>query len=360
MIDPDNLAKCVKDASKGKTKRREVKRALRDPGKTAGRLREILEAGKFRFSRPSMAVVNKQSERKERLIAKPPFVWDQIMHHALVSQFRPIVEHGLYEFACGSIPGRGPHYGKKHLRKWIDSYGNRRFYVFKADIRHFYDSIDHGLLKLKLRHAISDQMFMNLMESLIDSYGPGIPKGYYTSQWLANFLLKDFDHYVKQELKAPHYMRYMDDIVVLCPNKRQLHKIKDGIEAYLSGMRLELKGNWQIYRFVDKDDKNGRDIDFMGFRFYRHKTTLRKSNLRAIRRKANKIEKKRRRKAGGEGRGVTAHDAMSMLSYTGWTGHADVYGYYQRHIKPKVNRRALREKVSAAQKSANKRATGKE
>ena len=147
----------------------------------------------------------------------------------------------------------------------------------------------------------------------------------------------------------------MDDIVLLDTNKRKLRQKALGLEKFLNEkLDLKLKENKQLYRFVDKDNKNGRDIDFMGFRFFRNKTILRKSNLRTIRRKANHLDKKRQNYNDGIGKGVNAHDAQSMLSYLGWTKHADVYGWYQKEIKPKVNKRRLRKKVSFKDKMMKK------
>lgn len=357
MLEPENVKRCIKAASKGKRSRNDVKKVLEHIDEHTDKLIQDIQSGTFEFRAYTTCTINSDSERKERLIAKPKFKYDQIMHHILMSVFSPIVERGLYEHVYGSIPKRGPHKAKKYMEKWIRSYGKKRFYVFKCDIRHFYDSIDHNILKNKLHRVISDDRYLEWLFRLIDSYEPGLPKGFFSSQWLANFFLKEFDHYVKQELGAKHYMRYMDDIVILCPNKRKLHKIKDGLEEFLNTrLKLELKPNWSIYRFVDKDDKNGRDIDFMGFRFFRNKTTLRKSNLRRIRRKANKLDKKRRAYNEGTGQGVTVHDAQSMLSYLGWTKHTDVYDYFQEWIKPMVNPRRLRKKVSNYQRRQNAQA----
>ena len=284
--------------------------------------------------------------KKERTIVTPLFFPDQIIHHLIVSQLEPIVMKSLYDHAYGSIPDRGVHVAKKQLEKWIRSYGNKRFYVFKCDIRHFYDSIDHN--------RYLDLVF-NLIDSFEDTPNKGVPKGFFTSQWLANLYLTEFDHYIKEELHVKHYLRYMDDIVLLDTNKKRLRKKAKALEKFLNeSLNLKLKDNWQLYRFVDKDNKNGRDIDFMGFRFFRNKTILRKSNLRTIRRKANHLDKKRRCYNEGTGKGVNAHDAQSMLSYLGWTKHADVYNWYQKEIKPKVNKRRLRKKVSYRDKKINK------
>ena len=99
----------------------------------------------------------------------------------------------------------------------------------------------------------------------------GVPLGYFTSQWFGNFYLKELDHYIKQKLGAVHYMRYMDDMVILGKSKKKLHAMQREITSYLwKGLKLELKGDWQVFRFeyVAKDGTVcGRMLDFMGFQF---------------------------------------------------------------------------------------------
>lgn len=349
MLDLENIKTCIKKAtdSQKKRKRPVVKKILANLDQAALEVRELILNG-YEFHESNIAIINESSQRKERLIAKPKLL-DQIVHHVLMSVFRDIVLNSLYEHVYGSIPGRGPQkQAKRFMKKWIKRYKNKRFYVFKCDIHHFYDSVDHDVLKNKLQRKINDERYLKMLFDLIDSYGPGLPKGYYSSQWFANFYLLEFDHFVKNEIMAPNYMRYMDDMVILCRNKRQLRKMKEAIEAYLNDqLKLTLKGNWQIFRFVDKDNKNGRDIDFMGMRFFRTKVILRKSLLKRIYRKALKLNKKREQYKQGIGTGVTYRDAMSMLSLLGWTRHTDVYNYYQKWLKPLINRRYLRKKVAA-------------
>ena len=359
MLDTDLIEECIFKASKDKRKKRPVKRVLENRKRCAFEILKVLKLKKFKFRKYHTVLINEGTQKKERTIVTPLFYPDQIIHHLIVSQFKPIVFKSLYEHAYGSIPGRGVHVAKKQLEKWIRTYKNKRIYVFKCDIKHFYDSIDHTILKSKLQRKINDIDYLNLVFDLIDSFeeepNKGIPKGFYTSQWFANFYLTEFDHFLKEQLHIKHYIRYMDDIVLLGTNKRKLKNQAIELENFLkTKLNLRLKENYQLYRFVDKDNKNGRDIDFMGFRFFRNKTILRKSNLRTIRRKANHLYKKRNDYKKGIGKGVNAHDAQSMLSYLGWTKHANVYNWYQKEIKPKVNKRQLRKKVAHRDKLRNK------
>ena len=89
----------------------------------------------------------------------------------------------------------------------------------------------------------------------------GYLSGNFTSQWFANFNLQDLDHYIKEELKVPYYIRYMDDMVLFHRNKKELHKIKDKIEGFLKKQDLKIKENWQLFR------TDSRPLDFLGYRF---------------------------------------------------------------------------------------------
>ena len=124
--------------------------------------------------------------------------------------------------------------------------------------------------------------------------------GNFTSQWFANFNLQNLDHYIKEELKVPYYIRYMDDMVLFYRNKKELHKIKEKIEEFLKKEDLKIKENWQLFR------TDSRPLDFLGYRFYRGYTTLRRGNFLRIRRRLKKISKKQN---------LDAKDAAAVISY---------------------------------------------
>lgn len=352
MLKPENVKQCFIDAAKGKTKRRDVARTMKNIENEVARLTEMLEAEAFKPRNHQKSIINKNDNvHKTREIIKPSYKYEQIVHHCIVKQLEPIITHGMYAFCCGSVPGRGVHYGKKYMRKWIDGYEGKKLYIFKFDIHHFFQSVDHDILKAKLTRKIKDKRFLRLLFTVIDGIEEGLPLGFYTSQWFANFYLQDFDYYIKQKLGAEHYMRYMDDCVILGRNKKQLHKMRTAIIEYLRDeLHLELKGDWQVFRFSYKDRKTGKEkgrpLDFMGVKFYSDRTTIRKRILRSAMRKARKIDRKDR---------VTWYDATQMISYMGIFTHTDSYGYFKRHIKPLINVQKLRKKVSDHQRRENKK-----
>ena len=98
-----------------------------------------------------------------------------------------------------------------------------------------------------------------------------------------------------------------------------------------------LRPIWQIFRFDYPHKGHGRCIDFMGFRFYRDKVTLRKSIMLKASRKARRIAKKDK---------VYWYDAAQMVSYCGWFKSCDAYGCFEARIYPYVQIRNLRKKIS--------------
>ena len=237
--------------------------------------------------------------RKERVIIVPTME-ELIVQHNVVNAFKPMFCKGMYEHSYASLPGRGAHKGKRVIEKWIRTDARNCKYVLKMDIRHFFDTVPHDKLKAKLRKTIHDEKMLDLLFRIIDVTDIGIPLGFYTSQWLSNWYLQGLDHYIKERLGAVHYMRYMDDMVIFGSNKKVLHQTRQAISDYLENeLGLSLKDNWQIFRFSYGNDK-GRDLDFMGFRFFRNRTILRKTIMYKATRKARKLSRKEK---------PTIHDA---------------------------------------------------
>lgn len=174
----------------------------------------------------------------------------------------------------------------------------------------------------------------------------GIPLGFYTSQWFSQFYLEDFDHYIKEKLGADFYFRYVDDQVIFGSNKKKLHKIQKAMAQYMHDeLNLEMKPNWQVFRFdhIGKDGIHyGRDLDFLGYRFYCDRTVLRRNIMMKATRKANRMWKKR---------SFSAYDSRQLLSYLGRIDHSDTYDMYTEWIKPIVSIQQCKRKVRAYDKA---------
>lgn len=352
MLTDQSMTTAFMDASKGKREREDVKWVLSHLDSEKENLREILDTETLRLVKHPSCVIREANCHKQREIVKPNFRYEQVVHHLVVNQLKPIVLHGFYEYSCGSIPERGCHYGKKYVEKWVREYPkDQKVYILKMDIRHFFENIDHDILKNKLAKVIRDKKFLRLLYQIIDNHPQGLPLGFYTSQWFANFYLKEFDHYVKEVLHAEHYIRYMDDMVIFDTDKARLHEMRKKISEYLSvELNVELKDNWQVFPLAEnREDNHARPLDFMGFKFYRNHTTLRKSILKHIRRKSARINAKIRTH-----QNVTWKDASSIVSYMGWITHSDTYHYYFTYIRSNVIIRSMKYKVSKHHRKESK------
>lgn len=347
------------DASKSKKDRPNVLKVLVNQDKYIKKFREWLLNGNYEPIKHVATVINDGFLLKKRVVIQPYFYPEQWAQHIVVKTLQPMFMRGMYEFSCGSIPNRGIHHGKKHIEKFIKNNKAEIKYVLKLDIKHFYESVNINLLKARFKESIHDEKMLNLIFFILDSnmavldgedVGKGLPIGFYTSQWFANWFLQPFDHYVKEQLKVKCYVRYMDDIVIFGRNKKELHLKLLQIQQYLAKMDLTVKDNWQVFRFdyVDKKgNRRGRFIDFMGFKFYRDKTTIRgKIFVRAIR-KARRIEAKAN---------PTWYDASQILSYTGWFKHTDTYNAYQKYIVKHVNLEACKDLIRHKTKKGGKNA----
>ena len=343
IISEENIKAAILNASKRKRERKDIIEVLNNIDYHVHKVHEILQNGTYEAHIDAACTVNEGTHHKVRTIRKPHFKYDQIVHHCIIQVLEPIFMKPMYKYNCGSIPQRGAHYGKKRIEKWLKNDVKNTKYVFKMDIKHFYDSVDKEVLKKMLAAKIKDRKALDLIYKVIDSCEHGLPLGNYTSQWFANFMLTPLDHYIKEELKASYFMRYMDDIVIFGSNKKELHKMHRAIEKYLrERLHLKIKENWQVFRFEYKG--KGRPLDFMGWQFYREKTILRKSIYTQIMRKAKRVA-----------RHTTIKGAYGMVSYMGYIKHTDTYGAYIQHIRPLVNIGKLKKFIAKRAKAERRK-----
>lgn len=304
----------------------------------------------FKNAKHTPKVIYDGVSRKKREIIVPTDK-EQIIHHMLMNVFEPVVMKGFYEHAYGSIKGRGAELCKSYIERDIRNKSQIKYFL-KMDIRKYYNSINTQILIRKLREVIKDKKYLEVLEEVINVQPIGLPLGFYTSQMLAQFYLKDFDRFVKEELKAPFYYRYVDDIVIHANSKRYLHTVEHAIIDYLNNeLALDVNNKTQVFRFsyIDRNGKQrGRDLDFLGYRFFRNKTILRKSVMLKSTRKAKRIYKKNK---------FTTYDARQMMSYMAKVDKADVYLMYLKRIKPYVSVKKCKRKISAHDRKKRKEVT---
>jgi hypothetical protein len=322
IYDIENIKLAIKNASKGKRSRKDVRYVLNNINSCVRNIQQILIKQSYIPSPYKRKTIKDGISKKERIIYIPKFYPDQIVQWALLQQIQPYLYKGMYDFTCGSIPYRGISYGKKYLEKWLHNDRKHTKYCLKLDIHHFYPSINQNCLKQMFRNKFKDKKLLHLIDLIIDSGENGLPIGNVTSQWFANFYLQNLDHYIKEQLHVKYYIRYMDDMVLLGSNKRELYKDCCLISDYLNNIGLVLKSNYQVFR------TDSRGIDFLGYRFFHYKTILRRTIMLRITRKVKRTFKKK---------SWNVHNCMAIISYLGWVKHSNSYQLYQKWIKPYVN-----------------------
>lgn len=337
IYDLDNILDAMREASKEKRNQKRVKVILENDIYYAKQIQKLLVNKSYVPTKPQVKTIQDASSGKVRTIYKPNFYPDQIVHWSLMLQIEPIIMRGMYQYSCGSIPGRGTSFGQNALRRWMDKDRKNTKYCLKMDIEKYYPSINNKLLKIAFRRKIKDRSCLWLINIIIDSHN-GQPIGFYTSQWFSNFFLEAFDHFIKQKLKVKYYIRYVDDLVLLGGNKRKLHKVKKEIEAFLSKFDLKLKDDWQVFRTAK------RPIDFLGIKFYQTHSTLRKRNALRITRRMRKIKRKDY---------LNEKDASAIISYWGWIKRTDSWYFYHKYVKPVASIKLAKKVVSINAKIRN-------
>lgn len=358
FISDQNIKLAIKNFSKGKKKRNKIKKILADVDAYVPKIREY--AINFTpFEHKAVEIYDGISRKKRKIVI--PSVMESILHHMIINVLKPMFIKGTYEHSYGSVPGRGGLYGKKCICKWIRKGGRNIKYCLKLDIRHFYESISQDILIKKLKAKIKDFRFVRIVENVIRCVPSGLPLGFYTSVWLANWYLEKLDHAIKSLGVKLYFARYVDDMVIFGSSKKFLRTVvKETIKKYLEIHGLTIKRDWQIFRFhyFNRNQQPnrkgnsiiyGRFVDFMGYKFFRNKTTLRKSILRKIRSTALRLWRKEH---------ITSYDAKQILSSLGWLKSCDIYNYYLKHIKPFVNFKKLKNKVSKADRKAREHNDG--
>lgn len=282
----------------------------------------ILDLENYNFAalchEPNRFEIEEGVSRKRRIIDAPKVTPDQIVHWSLIRVIEKIFMDSMYQYCCGSVPERGPGAVKKYMEYKLRSpEGYKKYkYCLKMDIHHFFQSIDHNRLIAKLQRKIKDPHVISLCQYIIRQIKHGLPIGYYTSQWFANFYLEELDRFIKEELKADVYVRYIDDLVICASKKRKLHRMRKKIDEFLRDReRLQLKDNWQVFPVAV------RGIDFCGFRFYHNRTGIRKDILRNIKRANRRCMKP-----------TSRHNLASMISYHGYLDHTDTYYFAKRNL----------------------------
>lgn len=204
-------------------------------------------------------------EPKKRLIEALPYQ-HRIVQMALCSNILgPEIERKLIYDNAACRTGKGTHFAlhrlELFLRKYYAQNGNQGYYL-KCDIRKYFQNINQAILHQKLQSCQFDQSTKEILQKIIGSYHPetgiGIPIGNQTSQWFALYYLDSVDRLIKEKLKIKFYIRYMDDFLLIHPDRSYLQYCLSEIQKEISRLKIELNEKTQIIPL-------SQGIDFLGF-----------------------------------------------------------------------------------------------
>ncbi len=282
-------------------------------------------------------------EPKKRKISAASF-HDRVVHHAVVNVLEPIYERRFLADSYACRKGRGTHRAVGRAQHYLRRYA----YYLKTDIIRFFPNVDHEVLMQVIGRQIRDDRLLQLIAVILKSgvgvlddeatpeYFPGddlfalsrptgLPIGNLTSQFFANVLLDPIDHFVKEQLRVPGYVRYADDLVLFADDKKFLWECHAALVEQLEKMRLRLHPDKTYVRPCRLD------LKFLGFRLYRDGRRLLPRNYTRFTRRLRRL---RWLKANG-----FIHSADIARSVSSWLA----YARHANHIGMcRVLRRRLR------------------
>lgn len=271
--------------------------------------------GTYRTSGYTMGTVEEHG--KVRIIAKVPYR-DRVAQWMIAIWYEPYFQEIICDKTHAAIRGRGIHSALHQVEHYVrvDKYK----YCLETDIRKYFPHVDRQTLIGMLREDFKDDNLFKIVSNIIldapdsvaDDLGNiienGIPIGNYWSQYMANRYMVGLNEWMIEN--GIVFTQYMDDIKIFSNDKQKLRRIYLDLEWELAKtLQLEIKSNWQIFPVT-------RGVDFVGYRIFPDKTTLRRANFLKMRRKMSKVLK--RLQSGGT---MTDHMTFSMMSYLGVVCH---------------------------------------
>lgn len=264
IAEPENLRTAFLKSVRGKKGKPDViaYRAKLDENLQSLRnqlLARQIEVGHYHFF--------KVFDPKERMICAAAFP-ERVLHHAVMNICEPVLERYAIHDSYACRKEKGMHMAVHRAQH----FARRNTWYLKLDIHKYFDSIDHAASSNLLSRRFKDADLLDLFDRILSSYetvpGKGLPIGNLISQHLANFYLGHLDHFIKETLRVPGYVRYMDDFVLWADNKDLLKGHLFAITDFLaSHLHLRLKDNIQINRSV-------RGLPFLGYQVFPHRLAL--------------------------------------------------------------------------------------
>ena len=302
ICDIENLYRAWHKMSLGKSSKPAILEFYRDLDANLASIASDLRNGTYRPGAFNTFLV---TDPKERIISASP-IRDRVVQHALMNYYDPVFHRHLIFDSYACRVGKGTH--KAALRAFHFAKSSR--YFLKMDVRKYFDSVDHEILKVLLGKIIKDKTALDIFYCIIDCTdnlsGKGIPIGNLTSQYFANYYLSAFDHYFKEQLRATRYIRYMDDILVFSDTKTEVKNFYESAVNY-AGTRLKLELKPAV------SGAAGSGAPFLGFLVKPSGIYLCQKTKKRYKAKIAEIEHKRKEglytesEAGRRAESVTAH-----------------------------------------------------
>ena len=345
-----------------------------DPAKVyeyAKRLVNELETGRWKHHPGTQRNIVSSGKNRKIEIAR---LKDHIVQWMAILTIEEMETKKMYRHSCGNLPRRGIEDARKTVEKWVRS-GDSKFFV-KLDIRHFYRTVNLNKLRDLLHSHIKDKRFLAVLNQIVYSSAEwenlfeeprNLAIGYYSSPWFANIYLTPLDNFITGELYkerrgkrihfVKHYLRYVDDILLMGTSKSDLKKAVKRIAAFCrETLDVNIKLSWEICEIgelLPADEKGKmkikpgtKQVDIVGYTFTTTSTRVRDRNFLRIRRLAKRIRKRLTEKGF-----IVLQNAQAMLSRNGWFSHADSKYFHELYIKPYVNISFIKEVVSYADKN---------
>jgi len=280
----DNLLKAFKNARDGKTTIDYVIEFEKDLEDNLFQLRNELL---FHVYKPKPLKTFILHEPKTRKINKSAFR-DRIIHHALCNIIQPIFERSFIFDSYANRKGKGALKAVERFHffhRKVSKNNALSAYVLKADIKHYFETVDHAIMLTLIQKKIKDQRVIWLIKRIFSNYsaskiGKGMPLGNLTSQFFANVYLNELDQFVKHTLRVEYYVRYVDDFVLFHTSRKVLEEYRLKIDAFLRG-KLKLELHPDKSRIIPLE----RGTEFLGLKIFYHYTRIKKKNMQKFYRK---------------------------------------------------------------------------
>jgi hypothetical protein len=305
-------------AAKGKRENPEVIAYSLDLHNNIATLQRQFQEKEFSLGQYHFFVIH---DPKMRTICAAPFP-ERVLHHAVMNICEPVFEkrHIYDSYACRK--------GKGNLRAVLRAqrFAQCNSWYLKLDIRKYFDSIDHAVATRMLEKVFHDADMLLLFKKILSTYqsrfGKGIPIGNLFSQHLANFYLSFFDHWVKENRRIKHYLRYMDDCILFANDKQALALELEAITAFLrESLHLELKHNVQLNKTVF-------GVPFLGYKVFPAHVRLLSASLQRFSRRYREYERNF-----CEGLWSERILARHMEALQSFAGNSDSLGFRKHVIK---------------------------